>query len=51
MSPQIPIALQIEGPPTDSGETSEEGESETATTNGLKVVYIADTDLILPEFF
>lgn len=46
IEPRVPIAMAIEGPGTSGESSSEDG----GATGGIKVVYIADTDIILPEF-
>jgi len=57
IDPNVPIAMSIQSPPGSTGasESSEEsdsggGESDSGESAGMKVVYIADTDIILPEF-
>ncbi|EMI42066.1 Gldg family protein [Rhodopirellula sp. SWK7] len=57
INPRMPIAMAIEGGASDDGGESDndgsaEDESEdTENANkGIKVVYVADTDVILPEF-
>lgn len=56
--PQIPIAVSIEGEPT-AAATSDATSPDTASsdttpsdtgTRGIKAVYVADADLMLPEF-
>ncbi len=56
--PSIPIAMAISGPETESPETASpadapektEGDASETKTASVKAVYVADTDMMLPEF-
>ncbi|TWT96240.1 Gldg family protein [Neorhodopirellula pilleata] len=53
VNPRVPVAMAIEGPGAQSaGDSPESKDSEepSGTSGGIKVVYVADTDIILPEF-
>lgn len=55
LNPSMPIAMAIEGAPAAStgdteGEDGGDPEEGSSPNNGIKVVYIADSDIILPEF-
>ncbi|MEM6691982.1 MAG: ABC transporter permease, partial [Planctomycetota bacterium] len=45
ISPNVPIAMAIEGAAANGDE-----EDESSDESAIKVVYVADTDIILPEF-
>ncbi|EMI56046.1 ABC transporter permease [Rhodopirellula sallentina SM41] len=49
INPRMPIAMAIEGE-AESDAEGEEADESAAANNGIKVVYVADTDVILPEF-
>ncbi len=56
LKPSIPIAMAIEGKAvaasdaTSETDASEGNEETPAPSKGIKAVYVADTDLMLPEF-
>ncbi|MEM1226917.1 MAG: Gldg family protein [Planctomycetota bacterium] len=52
VTPNIPIAMAIEADSSsgDEGAAEEATEADIKSEPGIKVVYIADTDIILPEF-
>ncbi len=53
LNPNMPIAMAIEGgaaTPTANGDDDTAKQDEPQANKDIKVVYIADTDIILPEF-
>ncbi|TWT73135.1 Gldg family protein [Allorhodopirellula solitaria] len=50
LNPNMPIAMAIEGGDGAAAEEGSDNETQSNANRGIKVVYIADSDIILPEF-